>query len=50
MHAFLGEFALANASIGSGTYVSNSDHVTHPQIGDEAVDNMLSLMEQNSDV
>jgi endoglucanase len=48
--AFLGEFAVANASIGSGNYTSASDHVSHPQIGDEVVDNTLTLMEQNSDV
>jgi endoglucanase len=50
LHAFLGEFAVPNASIGSGTYLSASDKLTHPQIGDETINNMLGYMETNSDV
>jgi endoglucanase len=46
---FLGEFAVANTTIGSGTYVSTSDGATHPQIGDEAIANMLNYMEANDD-
>ena len=38
--AFLGEFAVANSTIGTSA----------TQVGDEAIDNMLTLMEQNSDV
>lgn len=50
LRAVLGEFAVANVSIGSGTYVSTSgDGLTHPQIGDETIDNMLDYMEQNDD-
>jgi endoglucanase len=42
--AFLGEFAVANSRIGSGTSGGQ------PQIGDEALDNMLSYMAANDDV
>ena len=51
---FLGEFAVANSSIGNGTYQSASvssgmgDGLVHPQIGDETVKNMLSYLNQNS--
>ncbi|HEY4232974.1 MAG TPA: cellulase family glycosylhydrolase [Lacipirellulaceae bacterium] len=38
--AFLGEFAVGNSTIGTGA----------TQVGDEAINNMLTLMEQNSDV
>jgi endoglucanase len=38
--AFLGEFAVANTTIGAGS----------TQVGDEAINNMLTLMEKNSDV
>jgi endoglucanase len=37
---FLGEFAVANSTIGDGT----------EQVGDEVIDNMLGYMEENSDV
>uniref|UniRef100_UPI004055D26D glycoside hydrolase family 5 protein n=1 Tax=Candidatus Electrothrix sp. TaxID=2170559 RepID=UPI004055D26D len=37
---FLGEFAVANSTIGTGT----------EKVGDEVIDNMLSYMEENSDV
>ena len=49
LRGFLGEFAVANTSIGSGTYVSTSDLVAHPQIGDEVIHNMLDYMEANDD-
>ena len=38
--AFLGEFAVANTTIGTGA----------TKVGDEAINNMLTLMEKNSDV
>ncbi|WPD23208.1 MAG: glycoside hydrolase family 5 protein [Candidatus Electrothrix scaldis] len=37
---FLGEFAVANSRVGTGT----------EDVGDEVIDNMLSYMEENSDV
>ncbi|MCI5119682.1 MAG: glycoside hydrolase family 5 protein [Candidatus Electrothrix sp. AUS4] len=37
---FLGEFAVANSRVGTGT----------EDVGDEVIDNMLSYMERNSDV
>jgi endoglucanase len=50
LRGFLGEFAVANASIGSGTYDSVTNiGETHPQIGDEVIDNMLDYMEANDD-
>lgn len=48
LRAFLGEFAVANTSIGSGNYTSQSDGQTHPQIGDETLNNMLTYMKNNS--
>ena len=40
LKGFLGEFAVANARIGTGA----------EDVGDEVIDNMLSYMEENSDV
>jgi endoglucanase len=51
---FLGEFAVANSSIGNGNYTSApvssgmGDGLSHPQIGDETLKNMLNYMNQNS--
>lgn len=47
LRGFLGEFAVANASIGSGTYTSASDGTSHPQIGDETLNNVLTYLKQN---
>lgn len=52
IRGFLGEFAVANSSIGNGTYMSSAsssgDGLVHPQIGDETIQNMLNYMQQNS--
>jgi endoglucanase len=48
LRGFLGEFAVPNVSIGSGTYVSASDGQTHPQIGDETLNNMLTYIKNNT--
>jgi endoglucanase len=52
IRGFLGEFAVANSTIGNGTYTSQAsssgDGQVHQQIGDETLQNMLSYMSQNS--